>query len=127
MARGIAAFVMVFSLLASMTILSGLGYYADLGAEVDPETHNEDVANAAENLQGIEYDEDRSPPILQGPLAAVIPVVEILQTFTTVIFNTSGLLQLLFGLPAVVADTIELLFRIAMLLTIAFLIRGAVQ
>jgi len=127
MAKGIAAFVFLVSLIFSITILSGLGFYAQLGVSADVETHNEDVQNAAENLEGIEYDEDRSPPILQGPLAAVIPVVEILQTFTTVLGNTSGVLQLLFGAPEVVADTVELFFRITMLVTIAFLIRGAVQ
>lgn len=124
MARGIAAFVFVVSLVFSMTILGGVGFYAELGAEIDASTHSDDAEAAAENLEGIEYDEDRSPPILQGPLAAVIPVIEIVQTLTTVLFNTSGVLQLLFGVPEVVADTVELFFRATMLITIAFLIRG---
>lgn len=127
MAKGIGAFVFVVSLLFSMTILSGLGFYAMLGAEIDVDSQNEDVQSAAENLEGIEYDEDRSPPLLQGPLAVVIPAVEVLQTFTTVVSNTSGVLQLLFGLPAVVADTMQRMFHFAMLVTILFLVRGAVQ
>jgi len=127
MARGIGAFVFLISLICSVTILGGVGFYASMGISMDVDSHNEDIQAAAENLEGIEYDEDRSPPILQGPLAAVIPVVEILQTFTTVLTNTSGVLQLLYGLPEVAADTIELVFRIAMLVTIAFLIRGIAQ
>ncbi len=127
MARGIAAAVFLISMILSITILSGIGYYAELGTEMDVSSQSEDVQRAADNLDGISYDEDRSSAILQGPLAAVIPVIEILQTFTTVIGNTSGVLQLLFGAPVVVADTLELFFRIAMLVTIAFLIRGAVQ
>jgi len=51
-------------------------------------------------------------------------VIEILQTFTTVLSNTSGVLQLLFGVPAVIADTVELFLGIAMLVTIAFTIPG---
>lgn len=125
MARGIAAFVFLVSMILSITILSGIGYYAEIGANVDVEGQNEDVKQAAEELEGIDYGEDRSSAILQGPLAAVVPVIDILLTFKTVIGNTSGVIQLLFGVPAVIADTMELFFRIAMLVTIAFTIRGA--
>jgi len=37
---------------------------------MDVSSQNEDVQNAAEELKGIDYDEDRSSAILQGPLAA---------------------------------------------------------
>jgi len=124
MPRGIGAFIFVVSLIFSMSILGGLGFYATLGITVDVENSNEDVAAAAEELNGIEFAEGRSSSILQGPLAAVTPVVTIFQTFTTVLFNTSGVLQLLYGLPKIAADTIELLFRIAMLVTIAYVVRS---
>jgi len=124
MARGIAAFVFVVSLIFSMTILGGIGFYASLGVDVDVESQNEDVKQAAEQLQGIEFGEGRSSAILQGPLAAVTPVIRIIQTFTTVIMNTSGVIQLLYGLPAIAADMIELMFRIAMLVTVAYMIRS---
>jgi len=124
MARGVAAFVFIGSLILSMTILGGMGYYADLGVDVDAAGQNADVQQAAEQLDGIEFGEGRSSSILQGPLAVVTPVVGIMQTFTAVIGNTSGVLQLLFGLPPVAADAIELLFRIAMLVTLVYLIRS---
>lgn len=128
MARGIAAFVVVVSLIFSMSILGGIGYYAELGeAELDVEEQNKDVQKAAEQLDGVEFGEGRSSSILEGPLAVVTPVVSGLQVVTTVLGNTSGVLQLLYGLPQGVADTIETVFRLAMFITVIFLIRGAVQ
>jgi len=121
----IAAFVFVGGLILSMGILSGVGYYAQLGdIDVDKSNANSDVEAAAEELDGISFGEGRSNSILEGPLAVVTPVVQIFQTFTTVLLNTSGVLQLLYGLPAVAADTIELVFRLAMLVTIGYLIRS---
>lgn len=122
--RGIGAFVVISSLIFSMTLLSGVGYYALLGASVDASSQNEDVQAAAEQLDGIEFGEGRSGSILQGPLAVVTPVVSIIQTFTTVISNTSGVIQLLYGIPKVAADIVELLFRIAMLVTVAYVVRS---
>jgi len=124
MARGIGAFIFIVSLIFSMTILGGVGFYAEMGVAVDTTGQNEDVRSAAEQLDGIEFAEGRSSSILEGPLAAVTPVVSIFQTFTAVLGNTSGVLQLLYGIPKVAADTIELLFRIAMLVTIAYIIRS---
>jgi len=122
--RGIGAVIFVSSLIFSLTILTSVGYAAALGTNVDPSTQNADVQAAAEQLQGIEFGEGRSGSILQGPLAAVTPVVGILQTFVAVIGNTSGLLQLLYGAPPVAANLIEILLRIAMLVTIAYVIRS---
>ena len=124
MARGITAAVFVISLVLSMTMLGGIGFYASLGVSVDVDSQNEDVVSAAEELGGVELGEGRSASITEGPLATVTPSVGIVQTFTTVIGNTSGVIQLLYGVPKVAADTIELLFRIAMLVTIAYVIRS---
>jgi hypothetical protein len=126
MARGVAAFVFVGSLILSMTILGGVGYYAslDAGVNTDLSGQNADVQAAANQVENITFGEGRSSSILQGPLAVVTPVVGILQTFTAVLKNTSGLLQLLYGLPPVAADQIEVLFRLAMLVTIVYLIRS---
>lgn len=124
MARGIAAFVFIVSLIFSMTILGGLGFYASSGVNLDASAQNKDVQRAAEQLDGIEFAEGRSSSILEGPLAAVTPVISIVQTFTTVIGNTSGVIQLLYGIPKVAADTIELMFRIAMLVTVVYIIRS---
>lgn len=122
--RGIAAFVFIGGLIFSITIIGGLGYYSAANVDLDAENQNADVQRAAEQLDGIEFAEGRSSSIIDGPLAVVTPVVGILQTFTTVIGNTSGVLQLLYGLPAVAATTIEWAFRIAMLVTMLFVIRS---
>lgn len=114
----------VVALVLSMSILGGIGYYSSIGVEIDPDSHNDDVVAAADNLDAVEFGEGRSDSILEGPLAAITPAVGIFQGFTTVVTNTSGLLQLLFGLPAIVADTIETFFRIAMLVTLVYLIRS---
>jgi len=124
MPRGIGAFIFIISLIFSMTILGGLGFYSALGISVDAEGQSNDAQAAAEELDGISFAEGRSSSILEGPLAVVTPVVSIFQTLTTVIGNTSGVLQLLYGLPVIVADTIETLFRIAMIVTIAYVIRS---
>lgn len=114
------------SLVFSISMLSGLGFYAKMGVEASAETQNEDVQAAAENLDGIEFDEDRSSSILQGPLAALVPAMEILMSLVTILSNTSGVVQLLFGASAIVGDTIELFFRLTMLITLAFVIRGLI-
>jgi len=125
MARGMAAAVFLISLILAITMLSGIGYYAEIGTDMDVSGQNDDVQRAADNLDSIEYDEDRNSAILQGPLAVVIPAIEILQTLTTVVLNTSGVLQLLFGVPAVVGDTIQLFMQVTLVITIAYTIRGA--
>jgi hypothetical protein len=124
MPRGTFAFVVVASLVLSMTLLNGLGYYALMGAEIDVSGQNKDVQAAADNLDGIEFGEGRSSAILQGPLAAVVPFVRIFQSFTTVLGNTSGVVQLLYGVPPAVADPIEVVFRLMMLVTIGYGIRS---
>lgn len=108
-------------------MLSGIGYYAELAVPEDVEGQNEDVQSAVEDLGGVTYDEDRSSSILQGPLAVVVPFVDGLMVIKMVLGNTSGLLQLLFGVPAAVADPIETLFQLAIGVTILFGLRGAVQ
>jgi len=122
--RGIGAFVFVGGLILSMTILSGVGYYGQMDVTIDASTHNQDVQNAADELDGIGFGEGRSDSLLEGPLAVVTPVIGIFQTFTTILFNTSGVLQLLYGLPPIAADTIEVLFRLAMLVTMGYRIRS---
>lgn len=125
MARGIAAFVFVTGLVFALTILTGVGYIANVdGLTLDGESYNDDVQSAADQLSGIQYQEGRNSAILQGPLAVVVPVVDLFLTFQTVILNTSGLLQLLFGLPAVVADTLQTFFQLALVVTIGYLIRS---
>lgn len=125
MAKGIAAAVVLISLVLSMSVLGAMGFYSDLGAgEIDADSQNEDVVAAADRLDGIEFGEDRGASILEGPLAAVVPVVNMALAFVTVLSNTSGVLQLLYGFPAPAADAIELFARIAMVVTFIYLIRS---
>jgi hypothetical protein len=122
--RGVGAMMVITALIMAMTVMSGIGYYADLGADIDDDSYNEDVQNAAEELNQTSFGEDRSSSILEGPLAAVTPIIGMLSTLATVITNTSGVLQLLFGAPKVVGDTIEVLSRIAFVITFAYAIRA---
>jgi len=48
----------------------------------------------------------------------------LIQSFTTVIGNTSGVLQLLYGVPPIAADSVETFFRIGMLVTVIYLLRS---
>jgi len=124
MPRGTFAFVVVASLVLSITLLNGIGYYALLGTEMDVSGQNEDIQAAADNLDKVKFGEGRAASILQGPLAVVTPVIQIFLAFVTVLGNTSGVLQMLYGIPAIVADQIELLFRLMMLVTVIYAIRS---
>ena len=127
MARGVGAFIFVSSLVFAMTILGGVGFYATLNIDVDASGANQDVQNAANQLNGTSFGENRSPSILEGPLAVVVPFIDFVLTLWTVIANTSGVIQLLYGLPPLVADTIETVFRIALTVTGLFAVRGILQ
>jgi len=127
MARGIGAFMFITSLVLAMTILTGMGFYGDLGMNIDASSQNADVQRAVDQLNSTEFGENRGASILEGPLAVVVPFIQVLNTFTTVLGNTSGILQLLFGLPKLVADTLETVFQLAMLVTTVFAIRGILQ
>lgn len=126
MARGIAAAIFLASLVLSMTVLSTLGFYSQMGTEIDVDGQNEDVKDAAAALYDVDYGEDRDPSILEGPLASVVPGTDMLITLRTIVGNTSGVVQLLFGAPEVVGDTVQIMFQLALFITIAGFIRGAV-
>jgi len=123
-ARGVSAFIFLVSLVFAMTILSGVGFYALVGTDLDVSSTNQDVQNAADQLGEQSFGEGRSSSILEGPLATVAPFINIMQTLVTVIGNTSGVIQLLYGVPAVVADQVERLFKLSMLVTLAYAIRA---
>jgi len=123
--RGIGAAVFIVGLILSMTILSGVGYYASLGdVEIDADKHNDDVVAAADSVGNTSFAEGRSGSVLEGPLAVVTPVVRTFNLLVTIVFNTSGIMQLLFGLPAIAADTIQLVFQLSMAVTLLYLVRS---
>ena len=124
MPKGIGAVIVLVALILAMTVLGSMGYYAALGADLDVESQNQDVQDAAESLSGIGFGEGRSDSILQGPLAAVVPAIGIFQTLTTILGNTSGVVQLLFGVPAAVGDAIQVFARLVMVVTAVYLLRS---
>lgn len=126
MAKGVGVVAVIAALVLSLSVLSGVGYIAALDSDlsVDVSSQNEDVQNAANQLTSVEFGEGRSSAILQGPLAAVTPVVRIFQGFTAVVFNTSGVIQLLYGVPPIVGDSIEWMARLAFTVALVYLIRS---
>ena len=126
MAKGIGAVVVMATLVLALSVLVSTGYVAGLDSDlaVDVSSQNADVEQAADQLTSVEFGEGRSSAILQGPLAAVTPVVRIFQTFQAVLLNTSGVIQLLYGAPKAAADAVQLIGRIAFVVTGIYLIRS---
>lgn len=126
MAKGIGAVVVMATLILALSVLTSVGYVAGLDSDlaVDVSSQNADVQQAAEQLTSVEFGEGRSSAILQGPLAAVTPVVRIFQTLQAVLLNTSGVLQLLYGAPKPAADAVQLIGQIAFVVTGIYLIRS---
>lgn len=120
MSKGIAAFVVVLAVIMSISILSGVGYYDELGISYDTGT-DADVQAAADALT------DQNATDTAGANAIVeftSGAADTLNTVRVVVTNTGGLLQLLFGLPNIVAETIEKFFQIIVGITFIGFIRG---
>lgn len=125
--KGLAAFISVTALILTMSALSGLGVYDALGVGYGLESADQDVQAAADALMRVDYQEGGSDAVLQGPLAAVRGVVATLQTIRAVLFNTSGILKLLFGAPGPIAEMIERFFQISYGLFTVLAVRGLRQ
>lgn len=129
MAKGIAAFVIVTALIMSMSILSGVGFYSSLALDYSSsvqdcsEANNEAVCNAADALIGQEATDRGSGSALEDFTSSAGTT---LATGWEVLANLSGILQLLFPLPAVLTDTFQLFFQVIFGITFAGFIRGVV-
>jgi len=122
MAKGITAFIVVLALTMSMSIMSGLGAYEALGVGYG-ESQNDDVAAAENALVGQQASDQASGSVLEDFTTSA---GQTLSTFWQIIANLSGILQLLFGLPAVLTDTLQTFFQMVFGITFAAFIRGVI-
>lgn len=118
--KGIAAFIVVFALTVAISIMSGLGVYAALNVDYE-NSASDDVQRAANAMIGQEAADKSGGSVLQDFTTSA---GRTLSTGWQVIANLSGILQLLIGLPAVVADRLQLLFQVTYGITFAAFIRG---
>lgn len=120
MAKGIAAFMVVLAVILSISSLSGLGYYDSLNVDYDDPAANQDVQDAANALTSPEATDTGGTALVEfttGP-------ANTLRAATAVVANTSGILQLLIGLPKGVADNIQTVFQIVFGVTFIGFLRG---
>lgn len=122
MAKGVVAFVIMVALTMSISVLAGLGYYAELRVDYSSDM-NEDTKAAAEAFIGQTATDRAGGSVLQDFTTSGATT---LSSAWQVLANTSGVLQLLFGLPPVLADLFQLFFRLMFGITFAGFIRGVV-
>jgi len=122
MAKGVTAFFVVVAVILSISTLSGLGFYQTVGAEFS-NSSSADVRNAADALIGQEASDQSSGSVLEDFTTSAGTT---LATAFEVLANTSGILQLLLGLPAALADQIQVFFQLVFGVTFAAFIRGVV-
>lgn len=106
----------------AISIMSGLGIYAELNVSYS-NSSSQDVQNAADAMIGQEATDQSGGSVLQDFTTSA---AQTLSTIWQVLANTSGVLQLLFGVPAVLANQIQLFFQIVFSITFAAFIRGVV-
>jgi len=122
MAKGITAFMVTVAVILSISTLSGLGFYGTVGADYT-DSSSESVRNAADAMIGQEASDQSSGSVLQDFTTSAGTT---LATAWEVLANLSGVLQLLAGIPAAMADTVQLFFQITFSITFAAFIRGVV-
>lgn len=122
MSKGPVAFIVVTALVLSMSMLSGLGFYGSLGVSYE-DSARDDVQNAADALVGQEASDKSGGSVLQDFTTSASRTIS---TGWQVIANLSGILILLFGIPGIVAGTVQTLFQITYGLFFAAFIRGVV-
>lgn len=120
MSKGIAAFVIVTALILSLSVMSGLGVYSTLGVSYSDDA-NADVQRAADALVGQEAADQSQDNVIEDFTTSAGST---LKTGWQVLANTSGILQMLFLVPPVLADALELMFQITYGITFAAFIRG---
>lgn len=120
MAKGIAAFVVVLAPILAISVLSGIGYFDAWHVDYGGTGADADVQAAVDALTNQEATDRGGSAIVEFTTGSA----NALQTGWQVISNTSGVLKLLFGLPDVLAQTVETLFQIAFGITFLGFIRG---
>lgn len=118
--KGVTAMIIVLAIIAGMGVLSGIGFYEELNMSV-PDTANEQVQNAADNLVGQSATDRSGGSVLQDFTTSA---ADSLSAGWEIIANLSGVLQLLIMLPKPLADAVQLMFQFTFSLTFLFFIRG---
>ena len=122
MAKGIVAFIVCVAFILAISILSGLGYYADMGVQYS-ENSDADVQAAADAMTGQTASDQSGGSVLQDFTTSA---GRTLSTGWQVIANLSGILKMLYGAPDVVASAMQTMFQIVFGISFAAFIRGVV-
>jgi hypothetical protein len=120
MAKGTAAFFIVLSLILSMSILGGIGFYSTMGVSYS-DSAEDDVQEAASALIGQQASDQSSGSVLQDFTTSAGSTLSV---GWQVIANLSGIVQLLFGVPSVLAEGLQTLWMLTYSITFAAFIRG---
>lgn len=122
MAKGIVAFVVVLAFIMSLSMLSGIGFYEKMNVDYSTSA-DADVQRAADAMVGQEASDKSGGSVLQDFTTSA---GRTLGTAWQVIANLGGILEMLFGAPDPIADTLQLFFQIIFSVTFAAFIRGVV-
>lgn len=121
MAKGVVAFYVVVSLIVSISLLAGGGFYNELGLQYD-DSANQQVESAVDTFTGQEATDRSGGSVLQDFTTSGATT---LAAGWEVIKNLSGVLQML-GIPKIVADALQTVFLLTFGITFAAFIRGVV-
>jgi len=122
MAKGIVAFFVVVAFTLSMSVLSGMGFYGEIGVSYSDDMDT-DTQKAAEALVGQQATDQSGGSVLQDFTTSA---GQTLATGWQVIANLSGILKLLFGVHDALASSLQTFFQMVYGLTFAAFIRGVV-
>jgi len=122
MAKGIVALFVCIALTLSISMLAGLGFYADMGVAFS-DSADDDVQAAADAMIGQTASDQSSGSVLQDFTTSA---GRTLASGWQVLANLSGIIKMLFGAPDVIANTIQLMFQLTFSVSFAAFIRGVV-
>lgn len=120
MAKGIAAFVVVLAPVLAISVLSGVGYFDTWNVDYGGTGADADVQAAVDALTNQQATDRGGSAIVEFTTGSA----NALQSAWQVISNTSGVLKLLFPVPDVLANTVQIVYQIAFGITFAGFIRG---
>lgn len=118
--KGISAFIVILAVSLAISVLAGVGYYSNLHVNYGSTGADADVQAAAHALTNQQATNEGGSVFVEFTTSAATTF----QSFWQVISNTSGVLKLLFGFPDPLAQTVQLVFRIAFGISFAAFIRG---
>jgi len=121
MSKGISAFIVMLTITMSISILGGLGYYSNMHVNYQA-GYNSDVQTAANAFMS------QSATNTGGNLFNdfTVGASNTLNIAWQILSNTSGVLQLLFGIPKKAAGMFQYFFQIVFGVTFLAFVRGVV-